>query len=185
MSDRQTTDVLSLRMDKKRSFTLIEIVITVGIIGILAILAYPYFYRPLQLTQKNKCFRNQQLIYSLASLYELEVGSLYDFSQAGRLDALYQKGYFKNQEAFNCPSNRNRTNADYVLVYDANRKLIDVTCAFKPVEHTFSSPGGSSGGGGGGGSALEEDSPDGGDSGEDTKPDKEKKDKDKGKGKKD
>lgn len=59
---------------KKKGFTLIEIMIVVGIIGLLAAIAIPNFLRARGRTQRNHCWNNTRQFEAAKAQYALEAG---------------------------------------------------------------------------------------------------------------
>jgi prepilin-type N-terminal cleavage/methylation domain-containing protein len=59
---------------KNRAFTLVEIMIVVGIIALLGALVYPYYVRPRATAQANACINNLIKIEAAASQFAIEHG---------------------------------------------------------------------------------------------------------------
>ncbi len=57
-----------------RAFTLVEIMVVVGIIALLVALIYPYYVRPRATAQANACINNLTKIESAASQFAIEHG---------------------------------------------------------------------------------------------------------------
>jgi prepilin-type N-terminal cleavage/methylation domain-containing protein len=57
-----------------RAFTLVEIMIVLGIIALLVALVYPYYVRPRATAQANACINNLVKIESAASQFAIERG---------------------------------------------------------------------------------------------------------------
>jgi prepilin-type N-terminal cleavage/methylation domain-containing protein len=63
-----------MRHHSKRGFTFLEIMIVVGIVGMLVTMAMPNFLRTRALAQKNVCIENMLQLESAKQLFALEKG---------------------------------------------------------------------------------------------------------------
>ena len=65
---------MKIQNSRKTGFTLIEIMIVVGIVGLLAAIAIPNFYRARQVSRTNACINNLRQIDSAKHQWALENG---------------------------------------------------------------------------------------------------------------
>ncbi|MGH7942517.1 MAG: type IV pilin protein [Limisphaerales bacterium] len=65
---------MKIPVQRTRGFTLIEIMIVVGIIGLLAAIAIPNFIRSRAVSQQNACINNLRQLSSAVDQWALETG---------------------------------------------------------------------------------------------------------------
>src|SRR5216117_1725405 len=88
------------RTSRKSGFTLLEIMIVVGIIGLLAAIAIPVFVKARTTSQANACINNLRQMDGAMQTYALE--NKLDSTASYTLSAL--KPYVKLDSAGNIPS---------------------------------------------------------------------------------
>ncbi|MGB2630396.1 MAG: prepilin-type N-terminal cleavage/methylation domain-containing protein [Candidatus Omnitrophota bacterium] len=124
----------------KKGFTLVEVMIIAFVLAILTAIAISTYSNVSENAQKSVCLLNQKTIYEAAVLFELgEPDSLINKGQQGRLNALVDRGYIKNQKMFECPSSTIEDFDDYLLVFSGN-DLVDVDCETRAEEHVWPEP---------------------------------------------
>ena len=116
----------------RRGFTLVEVIITVAIIGILLAIAIPNMVGYRKGAEKEGC--QDQMRSILSAIEEARLERDYDvlgaLQTSGTIDVLVtgtSSGSFKNKylpEAFGCPSG----GAAYSVSYDADSDTWTVTC---------------------------------------------------------
>jgi len=65
---------MNKRVHRKRGFTLVEIMIVVGIIGLLVAIALPNFMKSRATSQQNSCINNLRQINSAVEQWAMENG---------------------------------------------------------------------------------------------------------------
>ena len=100
--------MISLAKQRQSGFTLVEVMITVLIIGLLAALAVPNFIKSRKLAQKNGCIDNMRLLQGAVTeaLFAGETPSA---------ETIYGPGNFLKFRP-KCPANRN--GPDYEIPTD-------------------------------------------------------------------
>lgn len=63
-----------LKPNSKDGFTLVEIMIVVAIIGLLAVIAIPNFFKNREVAQKNTCISNLRVLDTAKQLWGMETG---------------------------------------------------------------------------------------------------------------
>lgn len=61
-------------MNRRKGFTLIELMIVIAIIGVLAAIAIPHFGRARDKARLNKCLENSSLLTRMTEIYNAEQG---------------------------------------------------------------------------------------------------------------
>ena len=62
------------KLKAKDGFTLVEIMIVVAIIGLLAVIAIPSFFKNREVAQKNTCISNLRVLDTAKQLWGMETG---------------------------------------------------------------------------------------------------------------
>jgi len=87
------------RIYGKGGFTLVELMVVVGIFGIILALAIPNFINARRRAQATTCINNMKLLYEAGQAYRLEQGSgVTDINAT----TLYNQGY--TEEVLDCPT---------------------------------------------------------------------------------
>ena len=91
--------------DRSRAFTLVELLIVIGIIAVLASLLFPVVSRARETAMRTLCSNNLRQIASSASLYRND--HKYFPQSAGRFleDFTQFYPYLRNLQVFTCPGN--------------------------------------------------------------------------------
>jgi len=124
------------KMARRGGFTLVEIMITVMIIGLLSALAIPAGLKSAEVARRSICIDNQRVIYGAACQYEMDQATILTQGVNGIAlrTELMNGGYLDSMSNFECPSSRVDDYDDYVLVYIAT-ELQGVRCTAKGAEH--------------------------------------------------
>jgi prepilin-type N-terminal cleavage/methylation domain-containing protein len=134
-------------MDKKRQheirrsgFTLVEIMIVVGILGLLSVLSVPAFAKARRNSLNQKCVLNQRAIRDAVIRYEMDYATtLYPYRNNGAQirNLFLQGGYMNPINNFDCPNSQTRDYDDYQLVYTNGTDFLTVHCTILPDEHVL------------------------------------------------
>ena len=89
-------------MNKRRGFTLIELMIVIAIIGILAAIAVPNFKKAREQAREKSCYANMRVIQGAVEMYNMDTSAMMtDYGTPGNLTGT--NGYLKQEPK--CPSN--------------------------------------------------------------------------------
>ena len=66
---------MMIKMNNRKGFTLVEIMIVVAIIGLLAAIAIPNFIRARQTAQKNACIANLKQLQGAIQVWAIDTGA--------------------------------------------------------------------------------------------------------------
>ena len=115
---------------KKMSFTLVELMIVISIIGILAAIAIPYFAGAKKRAALESCKMNLKSVSDALALYlnDSTLGDLNNISLNPQNDFLQHGGYLS--ENLKCPV----SSAYYILTYTESSGAYTILCPF-PTQH--------------------------------------------------
>ena len=74
-------------MQKRRGFTLIELMIVIAIIGILAAIAIPNFRKARDQAREKACYANMRVILGAVEMYNMDNSSMTDTVSMGDVDS--------------------------------------------------------------------------------------------------
>lgn len=121
----------------RHAFTLLEIMVTVSVVGMMASLSIPMWNKATETTQLNMCLATQRAVYDAAILYEFEQGrSLRGIrnNAVAISRRLFNTGYMRTRNIFECPSSSIVDYADYKLQYNGT-ELQKSFCDVQPSLH--------------------------------------------------
>ena len=111
-------------------FTLIELSITVAVMGTLAAIALPNFFHLKENTERASCVVNQRHCVEAATLFILESNTV---AAVLNVSDLWAAGYI-NPAPGECPSEHTIDANDYSITIAAERVTV-VGCTVHPAEH--------------------------------------------------
>jgi prepilin-type N-terminal cleavage/methylation domain-containing protein len=129
---------MRIRISGKKGFTLVELMVVVGVMAVLATVAVPQYMKILETAKKQLCVAQQKVLFESASLYELNenISIKEAGGQKARLEELVDRGYIRSAEGFECPSSPVEDYDDYRMIFDGD-SLADIECTLKPDEHEW------------------------------------------------
>lgn len=114
------------RLNARDGFTLVEIMIVVAIIGLLAVIAIPNFFKNREVAQRNTCISNLRVVDTAKQLWAMETGKA-DADEPDEADLVGFGLYLKKMPV--CPASGEYT---FEVIADAP------TCDFNGgTEHVF------------------------------------------------
>lgn len=115
----------------KNGFTLVEIVLVVGIIGLVMAIGIPSFVKPREIARQNICIDNMRLLDTAKEIWALEnLKNGADTPVATDLDIYLKNGTF----GLICPSDSDKT---FITSYTVNNVNKTPVCNIVPVTHVF------------------------------------------------
>jgi prepilin-type N-terminal cleavage/methylation domain-containing protein len=118
---------MKIAISHKRGFTLVEIMIVVGIIGMLAVIAIPNFIRARNTAQRNACISNLRQIDAGKQQWAIENKQPNTATPTSDQVLLY----IKNEKFPNCPGGG---------TYTVAAVNTDLVCSWSADGHAFSAP---------------------------------------------
>ena len=93
---------LFLRTQKRRGFTLVEIMVVIAIVALLASIAIPNFVKSREAARRNACIKNLKTIDEAKHLWGIENAKT-ETATAGRTHLIGSDKYIKKMPV--CPAN--------------------------------------------------------------------------------
>ena len=122
---------------RRRAFTLVEIMVVVAIIGLVAALAVPMFAKARTTSLTQKCIENQRLVYQAVQRYEMDTTTtLFSIRSDGVAirNTLLNGGYVNYRDAFECPASSVKDYDDITLQYSGT-DFTNTYCTMYPAVH--------------------------------------------------
>ncbi len=120
----------SERHRRAAGFTLVELMITLVVLGILVSMAIPNFLRAAERARTGSCRSNQRNLMVAAALYSADENFLDGVVNSA---LLHERGY-ATDAVCGCPSNMIEAFGDYDVEITAGR-IVWTTCLVKGAEH--------------------------------------------------
>ncbi|MBU1700812.1 MAG: prepilin-type N-terminal cleavage/methylation domain-containing protein [Candidatus Eisenbacteria bacterium] len=117
---------------EQRGFTLVEVMVTVVVIGILTSMAIPNYIRLQERAKTAQCMSNQKNISTAATAYGMDNGII--DASVSCLD-LFNAGLISSAIA-ECPSSENSDNDDYEITF-VGGVPVAVTCLIAGPDHLW------------------------------------------------
>lgn len=117
---------------ENQGFTLIELMVVVGILGLLVLIGFPVFSEGQVGARRNACLDRQHLIFEAALLY-----SAHNIVPDGNLSAAVLQPDYTQPGAADCPMELNGDFDDYDIVFQ-NGEPLDVICNVAGDQHPWS-----------------------------------------------
>jgi prepilin-type N-terminal cleavage/methylation domain-containing protein len=116
----------------ERGFTLIELGLVVVILGILAAIAIPNYYRVTERARRSSCLSNQRNVMTAGALY---VADYQLVNETVNTMDLFNNNYASGPVC-ECPESDVVDHDDYDVVVE-NGRVTDVVCLLKGDEHQW------------------------------------------------
>ena len=129
---RDTAYTRKRRIGSRRGFTLIELTLTIMVLGLLATIGFGNVQRFAERAKRASCVANQRHIHEASILYGIEqdpgTGNV-------NASALWASELVQNHAA-ECPSSSDGTNDDYDLMFVASEISL-ITCDVRGGVHPY------------------------------------------------